>query len=39
MKRFWQTVGKKLAAMASMIVSTATFGLNGEIEPPACLKK
>lgn len=38
MKKFLQEVGKRLAAMASMILSTATMGVCGEVEPPECLK-
>lgn len=38
MKKFLCAVGKRLAAMASMILSTATIGICGEVEPPECLK-
>ncbi len=38
MKVFLQQLGRRLAAMSSMILSTATVGFFGEVEPPNCLK-
>lgn len=38
MKNFLRILGLRLAALASMIVSTATVGMCGEVEPPECLK-
>ncbi len=38
MKRFLRAVGKIFAAIATMIVNTATMGVCGEVEPPECLK-
>lgn len=31
-------MGVCLAAIATLIVSTATWGIYGEVEPPECLK-
>ncbi len=38
MKTFLKKIGKGLAMFATCIVSTATIGLLGEVEPPECLK-
>lgn len=38
MKKFLKTLGRTLAALSTMIVSSATMGLCGEVEPPECLK-
>ena len=38
MRAFLRAVGKALASVATMIVSTATMGICGEVEPPECLK-
>lgn len=31
-------IGEELASLADIIVSTGTWGLFGEVEPPECLK-
>lgn len=38
MTKFLCTIGEYLAAMSSMILNSATLGMNGEVEPPKCLK-
>ncbi len=38
MKAFLRAVGKAFASVATMLVSTATVGICGEVEPPECLK-
>lgn len=38
MKRILSKIGSFFAAMSTMIVSTATWGVCGEVEPPECLK-
>ncbi len=38
MKAFLKRIGKGLAMFATCIVSTATAGLLGEVDPPECLK-
>ncbi len=38
MKKVLKKLGLVLSSMASMIVTTATWGVAGEVEPPECLK-
>lgn len=38
MKKMLKRIGICLAAVATLIVSTATLGIYGEVEPPECLK-
>ena len=38
MKRLLQFLGRMLAAISPKILSTATLGYGGEVEPPECLK-
>lgn len=38
MKAFMRMIGKAFASVATMLVSTATLGVCGEVEPPECLK-
>jgi hypothetical protein len=38
MRSFLSKVGEVFAAVAPMLVTTATVGVCGEIEPPECLK-
>ena len=38
MQALLRKIGKMFAAVAPMLVTTATVGVCGEIEPPECLK-
>lgn len=38
MRNALKKIGKCLASFATLIVSTATVGIYGEVEPPECLK-
>lgn len=38
MRKVLKKIGACLASMATLIVSSATWGVWGEIEPPECLK-